>query len=721
MDTKWKKSRAVIGFATFFLGVVLLLSSLWTALGYVRDARNGGAKLDDAFQSDYQDTSRFQHFMENRFERFLTMAVGGPLDQYGIAYYEEAASDWIRELGTASASAAYAETKIGDRRQAEDYHQQIKGDRNLLYQIVKDGKILYTNEDALPGEISGKRLPEGYTFTLVFSDGTVSITKDGAPLDLYGDGVYQAKDGDWYLPGYQNFPAGDDLKDVKLYIAATGDPVTYYASDYANGGSSQTDTGFAWLCQTLDMERTELVTAAVTAAAGVLLLAVYVLLRRDKAVADRAIARATGHIWFEGKALLVLLLCFVAGGLSGDWAWSLASRLEVSTEVGAPLWWAIGRNWGALPLALVFAGVYLFVNDLRYNKKSWRHGLCGSLSKRVSPLSVQRKLNLAVAGLLTAAVLSLLSIALYFFSTRSPLFLLTAAALICLFLFLLYRLVRLSADLGVVANQIEAVRAGNYAAPAILPENSDLLRMSQSLADIESGLDAAIRERTKSERMKVELITNVSHDIKTPLTAIISYIELLKRQEDLPPAARDYVAVLDAKAQKLRDMIQDVFEVSKAASGQLPVALERLDLKKLLEQTLADMDEAVAASPVTVRAELPPDPVFIEADGNRLYRVFQNLIGNALKYSLEGSRIYLSLETEGRRVAARVKNISKNELHQGVDFTERFTRGDDSRTDGGTGLGLSIAKSFTEACGGSFAVETDGDRFTATVAFDTAT
>ena len=165
-------------------------------------------------------------------------------------------------------------------------------------------------------------------------------------------------------------------------------------------------------------------------------------------------------------------------------------------------------------------------------------------------------------------------------------------------------------------------------------------------------------------------------------------------------------------------MVQDVFEVSKAASGQLPVHLERLDFAKLLRQTLADLEGPISQSGLTFRMELPEIPVMITADGRRLYRVFQNLIDNALKYALAGSRVYLSLKTEVGRAEASLRNTSREELPTGVDLTARFVRGDASRTDGGSGLGLSIASSFTEA--GDFHVETLADLFTAVVSFPLA-
>ena len=269
-------------------------------------------------------------------------------------------------------------------------------------------------------------------------------------------------------------------------------------------------------------------------------------------------------------------------------------------------------------------------------------------------------------------------------------------------------------DLGALSDQIEAVRRKQQG--TMLAAERPLAGLSQAVADIDSGLQQAVEERLRSERMKVELITNVSHDLKTPLTSILSYAALLE-EEELPDHVRDYVTILNDKAQRLKNMVQEVFDVSKAASGNLNLHWEELDLAKLLRQTLADQAEPIAASGLDLRTRLPAEPVLIRADGDRLYRVFQNLIQNVLQYSLEGSRAYLTLETNGESGRVCVQNISREELSREKDFTERFVRGDESRSDGGSGLGLAIAKSFTEACGGTFRLRTDADLFTVEVEF----
>ncbi|MDE5718820.1 MAG: HAMP domain-containing histidine kinase, partial [Lachnospiraceae bacterium] len=279
---------------------------------------------------------------------------------------------------------------------------------------------------------------------------------------------------------------------------------------------------------------------------------------------------------------------------------------------------------------------------------------------------------------------------------------------------------RLAVDIGALNDQILAVREGNLTEELTLSEETDLREAADNLNQIQKGMETALREQMKSERMKVDLVTNVSHDIKTPLTSIISYAELLRQEEELPQHVKEYIQILGEKAERLRGIVQDVFEISKATSGQLPIQMETLDMGKLLRQTLADMNDRIEESGLAMRTAVLETPVPVVADGQRLYRVFQNLLQNALRYSLPGSRVYLTLTEEGGQAVVRVKNTSVVELADGKDFTERFVRGDESRTDGGSGLGLSIAKSFTEACGGRLTVETDADLFTVTVRFDRA-
>lgn len=442
-----------------------------------------------------------------------------------------------------------------------------------------------------------------------------------------------------------------------------------------------------------------------------------------------AAARLASHIWFEWKLLLLVFLPFPV-------LWTLS---ELRWAVGYIESFLFFITMFVLTAGLWLVTLYVLVCDLRCNEKPWRHGLIAALLRGLGRLwrilrgaelsqPLRRRflarMAVAVAGALILAFLALLTVFGYCWDhTGLSLFvsILTALLVVLLLLlplaWLLDRTWVLLRDLVPLTDQLSTLRSGGTAQPLTLPEGSDLAAAAVDLNRVQEGLRSAVAEQMKSERMKVELIANVSHDLKTPLTSVVSYAALLGEEEDLPPHVKDYIRILNEKARRLQVMVQDVFEVSKAASGELPLHMEQLDLTRLLDQTMADMDETIRRSGLTFRTTLPSNPVWITADGDRLYRVFQNLIQNALRYSLEGSRVYVTLEVIDGRAVARVKNTSRDELPSGVDFTARFVRGDVSRTDGGSGLGLAIASSFTAACGGGLRVETDADLFTVEVTF----
>lgn len=246
----------------------------------------------------------------------------------------------------------------------------------------------------------------------------------------------------------------------------------------------------------------------------------------------------------------------------------------------------------------------------------------------------------------------------------------------------------------------------------------DLKRHADTLHGIGGGLRGAVQSQLKSERMKAELITNVSHDLKTPLTSIVNYVDLLKKEETDNPKIREYVEVLDRKAQWLKRLTEDLVEASKASTGNVSITRERLDLSELLKQALGEFSEKLEERKLEPVSDLPEQPVCISADGRHIWRIVANLLSNAYKYSLPGTRLYLSLSAEGENALFSLKNVSAARLNiSAEELTERFVRGDESRTTEGSGLGLSIARDLTELQGGSFSIQIDGDLFKVSVRF----
>lgn len=726
--------RAAAGLAALVLGVSLVLGSLGQTAGRLASGVDSGSFGSGWRSTDWQETPAFRQEVAQRLRAFLAMATGSDLEWWdtasgdtyvvsgdGGAWYEWGFTD------TATEDITTAEEEAPDASYAED--------KNLLYRVRGPGEdSYYSNAPADMILSSSWTVPESYNFLLTFQNGTVTITKDGEPVDVYGDGFF-TEDSLWDVPGYENFTAGEDVAGVTVYMAIRQEPVPYL--QLKSDGVSRSYNDFYGLYQRIrEMQGFYLLRAVLCAAGAVCLIAAH-FLRADRRRAEKKLAaltrRVPGEIWWLAAALAVLSMVFFTGysglspyggGFSPFELWYYGWMGSSLTDV-LRLLALLPANAPAL-LALVWA-LWLRHITRKNTQPDQRWSLLGALSVRAKKYPFQRSLSrwnrLALvliclpAAFWLLVLTRILGISAYddlFWFTFLPLLL--PAAVLC---WILRKNAALARDIGLLADQVTAIRDGDLETPLNLPADADLHQTAEQLNDIQAGLHRALAEQTRSERMKVELISNVSHDLKTPLTSVLSYAELL-RQEPLEGAAADYARIIDEKAHRLAVMVQDVFEVSKAASGQLPVHLERLDFAKLLRQTLADLEGPISRSGLTFRVDLPEAPVMITADGRRLYRVFQNLIDNALKYALAGSRVYLSLKTGAGSAEASLRNTSREELPDGVDLTARFVRGDASRTDGGSGLGLSIASSFTEACGGDFHVETLADLFTAVVSFPLA-
>ena len=243
----------------------------------------------------------------------------------------------------------------------------------------------------------------------------------------------------------------------------------------------------------------------------------------------------------------------------------------------------------------------------------------------------------------------------------------------------------------------------------------DFKAHGEALNHIGEGLSLAVDDRMKSERMKTELITNVSHDLKTPLTSIVNYVDLLKKEE-LTGAAADYVDVLDRQSARLKKLTEDLVEASKASTGNLPVSLETVELGEFLEQVQAEYAARLQKATLEIVAEPAPEHLTARADGRYLWRILDNLLGNVCKYALPGTRVYLAAEEREGRSVISVKNISREKLNiSAEELMERFVRGDDARNTEGSGLGLSIAKSLAALMDGELKLTIDGDLFKAEV------
>ena len=242
--------------------------------------------------------------------------------------------------------------------------------------------------------------------------------------------------------------------------------------------------------------------------------------------------------------------------------------------------------------------------------------------------------------------------------------------------------------------------------------------MAEYINNIGSGLDAAVENSLKKERMQTELITNVSHDLKTPLTSIIYYVDLMNRENPTDPKIQEYLRILDEKSQRLKVLTEDVVEASKASTGNIKLEMNDIDFVEMVQQVIGEFEEKFQEKNLTMMVHFTDEPSIIYADGQRMWRVLENVFGNVVKYAMEGTRVYAEISNRNKKVTFSLKNISAQPLNISADeLTERFIRGDVARNTEGSGLGLSIAKSLTELQGGEFKLYLDGDLFKVMITF----
>ena len=290
-------------------------------------------------------------------------------------------------------------------------------------------------------------------------------------------------------------------------------------------------------------------------------------------------------------------------------------------------------------------------------------------------------------------------------------------------IFVVMKLVEFLAILYIALNLRILQKSGEKLAEGDLSQSidtkpliGDFKRYGQRMNELRTGMERAVQEQTKAERMKTELITNVSHDIKTPLTSIVNYVDLLQKVDVQPETAREYIAVLDRQSRRLKKLTEDLVEASKASSGALPVELQPTDVAVLFDQIVGEYQERLADCHLTLVARPPEKPVSVRADGKLLSRVMDNLVSNICKYALEDTRVYVVASSDAETVTISFKNVSRAELNISPDeLMERFVRGDASRHTEGSGLGLSIAGSLVRLMSGTFALSIDGDLFRADI------
>lgn len=285
--------------------------------------------------------------------------------------------------------------------------------------------------------------------------------------------------------------------------------------------------------------------------------------------------------------------------------------------------------------------------------------------------------------------------------------------------YILYRIIREIVCFSKVEDKLKEMYEGNNKTKLNETEFTEIFKSSvKYINDVSNGFETAIQKEIKSERLKTELITNVSHDIKTPLTSIINYVDLLKQEDIENEKAREYIEILDKKSQRLKKLTEDLVEASKVSSGNIKLNTEIINICELIKQTTGEFEDKFKEKGLEIINTIPEEGIYIKADNRYMYRIIENLFSNISKYALDNSRVYIDIMNMGNKVKIQIKNISKDKLNISADeLMQRFVRGDKARTTEGSGLGISISKSLTEIQNGEFNMEIDGDLFKVELVF----
>lgn len=393
------------------------------------------------------------------------------------------------------------------------------------------------------------------------------------------------------------------------------------------------------------------------------------------------------------------------------------------TKVNSEEWAVYGIIVASGTVSLVIDGLFLifYLSMVRRMKAEmlWETSVACWLERGIRKVFARQKTTVRVLLLFAGhmAVCFVLAVGAFYYQSMT--------ALVVLLLFSAgecYMILRKAVEQYQIRQGVEKIRDGALSGKIDIEQlHGEEKSLAEAINNIGEGLLHAVDDSTKNERMKADLITNVSHDIKTPLTSIINYVNLIKLEKIDNERVQGYIQILDEKSQRLRQLTADLVEASKISSGNVKLDMQVIDLVELVYQTSGEFNEKFEQKELTIVTKLPKTAVLIRADGRQLYRVIENLYNNVAKYALEKTRVYVDISYVEEKVVFSIKNVSEHSLARensnAGDLTERFIRGDSSRTTEGSGLGLSIAKSLTVLMGGVFDIKVDGDLFKASITF----
>lgn len=740
MDIKLKNfnRRRMLDRTAFFLCVVLFLLALAGGAAIFdqssRTVYEGG--IDDLlFFDSYQKSSAFQMEFDRQLNDILYL-----LDQYkseeyikeGMTIHDDRMEEALRSLyygGYNYSGNMIIEGELpyqryggrdfdepGLRKQfAEDYSAQIEEvKRQMIMDDLREYQALKKHLDQIKG------------FTYFATDGTYSITNLSDKTNPAGTAmVNNVKKKESYLI-YENdtltkFPSssGGDNRFAENYDRHLESRLDdYYNPDlivYFSFGKSFLDEKEAEFSQAR-AEILRWIPMVIACTAGALILLIYLLVMTGRRDEEGNVPVYWADRVFTELQLLIIGFLFVGGGLMfgkfmlssvtygigiGGVIYKSSSPLYLSIALGA----IVGLFSAGFGLCFILS-VVRNIKAGRFLKNSLTYIILSALWKGVREFyhggSVMKKVVLVTLAVCVASATIVLA----------P----VAAGLVIIFA---PKWVRKYEE---IKKGVEEVKNGNLTYKIKADGEGELDRLARGINEISEASNVAVQNELKNQRLKTDLISNVSHDLKTPLTSIITYIDLLKQEGLDSPDAPKYLEILDQKSIRLKKLTEDLFDAAKASSGAIPVKFERVEMLSLINQGLGEMSDRIEASNLEFRINAQKEKYYVRADGQLLWRVVENLLGNVLKYAQENSRVYIDLKEQNGKngtipnVIMEMKNISRTELNIDADeLMERFKRGDESRTTEGSGLGLAIAKDLIRLQNGWFEIKIDGDLFKAVV------
>lgn len=400
-----------------------------------------------------------------------------------------------------------------------------------------------------------------------------------------------------------------------------------------------------------------------------------------------------------------------------------AEAFSIVKELPTAPYWAYGLYCVCWSLFLLFMllhirGLYHLIVNSEYLKSQWRGSIIGRVFTLFVNIFNNRKTIFKVLIMLLASMFIGFAVIGILASGDGFVSLLCLIYIVGYLWFVYYFVYKRVIYFNDVVKGSNSIATGNFDLVIEEKGNDQIRVLAQNFNNIKNGYKSSMEDQIKSERLKTELITNVSHDLKTPLTSIINYVDLLKNKELSEEEKDSYIEILDRKSQRLKILIEDLFEASKMSSGSVELEREQVDIAAILRQTLGELDEKINKSSLTFRANIPGEKIYLYLDGKKTWRVFENLINNAIKYSQPNTRVYIDLLESESSVVLTIKNVANYEMDfDPEEIFERFKRGDKSRNTEGSGLGLAIARSIVELQGGKMNIEIDGDLFKVIVEF----